>query len=222
MKRRYETCLVRLSLFLFLPLSDHHLGGGAGISRAPRHCIAFRRSVNLHQRLTFSVCSHFAMSDPLSVTAAIVAVVTVGFQVAKGLHQLADGIGSVGMEARIYAEEIDSFSKLLQRIKEQVLQQPEQFSSFEMNLLQDIIDVCKRVLHPINRIQEKLNPLLTKFRSSQSWLRAFGLRAQWMFSAKDKLLFYRGALRGQHRLLDTTLELMILKATKDRSPQNIQ
>jgi hypothetical protein len=162
------------------------------------------------------------MSDPLSLTAAILAVVTAGFQVAKGLHQLADGIGSVGMEARIYAEEIDSFSKLLQRIKEQVLQQPEQFSSFEMNLLQDIVDVCKRVLHPINRIQQKLNPLLIKFRSSQSWLRAFGLRVQWIFSAKEKLLFYRGALRGQHRLLDTTLELMILKATKDRSPQNIQ
>jgi hypothetical protein len=48
------------------------------------------------------------MADPLSITASILAVVIAGFKAAKGLYQLADGIGSAGMEARIYAEEIQS------------------------------------------------------------------------------------------------------------------
>ena len=161
------------------------------------------------------------MADPLSITASILAVVVAGFKAAKGLYQLADGIGSAGMEARIYAEEINSFSKLLQRTREQITQRSEQISSFEETLLREIINICDRVIRPINGIQESLNPILVRFRSSPSKLRSFGLRVQWMFCSKDKLLFYRGALRGQHRLLDTTLALMILQYTKDRSPQNI-
>jgi hypothetical protein len=99
------------------------------------------------------------MADPLSITASILAVVGAEFKVAKGLHQLADGIGSAGVEVRVYTEEIDSFAKLLQRVREQIKQRPGQVSSFEENLLRDIIDVCDRVMRPINGLQEKLNPL---------------------------------------------------------------
>jgi hypothetical protein len=161
------------------------------------------------------------MADPLSISASIIAVVGAGFKVAKGLHQLADEIGSASVEVRVYGEEIDSFAKLVQRIREQITQRAGQVSSFEENLLRDIIDVCGRVMRPINGLQEKLNPLLERFRDSPSKLRSFRLRVQWISKSKEKILFYRGALRGQHRLLDTTLDLMILQSTMDKSPQNI-
>ncbi|KAF2183328.1 hypothetical protein K469DRAFT_710852 [Zopfia rhizophila CBS 207.26] len=161
------------------------------------------------------------MSDPLSVTACILTLATTGFVVAKGLYQLANGIGSAGEEVRAYAEEIDSFSKLLQRIKAELQEGSNGASQYEQNLLLDIVGVCERVLGPLHRIQKILNPLLERFRDSPRKLRQFRLRVQWTFSSRAKLLFYRKALKGQHRLLDTMLELVILQATKDKSPQNM-
>ena len=37
------------------------------------------------------------MADPLSITASIFGIVTLGFQVAKGLYQIADVIGSTNL-----------------------------------------------------------------------------------------------------------------------------
>jgi ornithine cyclodeaminase/alanine dehydrogenase-like protein (mu-crystallin family) len=111
------------------------------------------------------------MSDPLSIAASVLAVVGAGCQVAKGLYQLADGIRSAGIEVRVYADEVDSFTKLLQRIRDQLLQRPAKSSTYEDNLLQDIVDVCKRALGPIDRIQETMNPLLIRFRYSPNKLR---------------------------------------------------
>jgi predicted hotdog family 3-hydroxylacyl-ACP dehydratase len=122
--------------------------------------------------------------DPLSLAANIIAVTFAGFKVAKGLHSLADGIGFAGREVRIYADEIDSFAKLLGRVKEQLSQGGDE-CSYEKYLLQDILHVCKRVLEPINRIQEQLNPLLVSLHATASKLKHFTLRVQWMFSSKD-------------------------------------
>jgi hypothetical protein len=74
----------------------------------------------------------------------------------------------------------------------------------------DVMDICDRVLLPLNRLQGTLQPLLVRFRQGSGELRQFGLRVQWCFSRKDKLLCYREALKAQHRVLDTILELMIL------------
>jgi hypothetical protein len=164
------------------------------------------------------------MADPFSLTANIIAVTIAGFKVAKGLNTLADGIGSAGKEVRIYADEIDAFSKLLQRVKDllhdtQSSRLPDSLF-YEQSLLLDILGVCKRVLEPINRIQQKLTPLVGRFTDSTKG-KNFALRIRWIFSSKEKLLFYRGALKEQHRLLNTTLVLMTFKTTKDSSPQNI-
>ena len=158
------------------------------------------------------------MADPLSISASIITLVGTGFAVAKGLYQVASGIGSAGQEVRVYADEIDSFAKLLAKIQEELVHRPQIASRRAQGLLEDILAVCERVLDPMNNIQDILNPLLTRFKDSQSKLRQFGLRIQWMFATKEKLLFYRGALKGQHRLLDTTLGAMILMAV-GQNPQ---
>jgi hypothetical protein len=156
------------------------------------------------------------MGDPLSVSASIVALVSAGVAVAKGLHQLADGIGSAGSEIRTYASEIGSFSKLLDVIKEEIIARPQNVSSKAERLFEDIVDICGKVLDPINVLQASLNPLLVHFKDSPKRRQQIGLRIQWYFSTKDKLLFFRGALRNQHRLLDTTLAaLTYLAASKE-------
>lgn len=162
------------------------------------------------------------MADPLSVAGSITGVVALGFQVAKGLYKLADGIGSAGKEVRAYANEVDSFSKLFRHVRQHVLEHTEGRKHETDSLIMDILSVCDRVLEPLQQIQRRLNPLMVKFRNSPSRLQSFNLRLQWMFSSKDKLLWLRGVLAVQHRLLDTTLEMMILHSTKDRSTQNIR
>ena len=156
------------------------------------------------------------MADPLGV----IGIAATGFAVAQGLYQIADGIGSAGQEVRIYADEVDAFSKLLKMVRAELLR-PSGVSLDEQSLVKDVMDICDRVLQPLNRLQSTLKPLLVRFRNSSGKLRQFGLRVQWFFSSKDKLLFYREALKAQHRILDTTLELMILQANRDKSPQNV-
>jgi hypothetical protein len=119
---------------------------------------------------------------------------------------------------RLYADEVGSFSKMLKMVGTQVLP-PSDISSDEQSLIMDVMDICDRVLLPLNRLQGTLQPLLVRFRQSSGKLRQFGLRVQWYFSSKDKLLCYREALKAQHRVLDTILELMILRATRERTPQ---
>ena len=90
------------------------------------------------------------MSDPLSVAASISALLGMGFAVANGLYRIAKGIGSAGQEVRTYADEIDTFSKLLQRIGAELQQQSHNVSSYSRTLLLDIVSICKRVLDPMS------------------------------------------------------------------------
>jgi hypothetical protein len=157
------------------------------------------------------------MADPLSASASIITIIGTGFAIAKGLDQLADGIGTAGQEVRIYADEIDAFSRLLDVIRELLQRRLKQSWSRAENLLEDILHVCQRVLVPMEIVQATLTPLLSRFRSSPGKFRQFSLRVQWIFSTKEKLLFYRAALKGQHRLLDTTLIAMHLTAEGQNS-----
>jgi cell division protein ZapA (FtsZ GTPase activity inhibitor) len=160
------------------------------------------------------------MADPLSITASIVGIVSLGFQVAKGLYQLADGIGSAEEEVRVYAGEINEISKLLNHIRVTILATPNvPFDS--RSLINDVIDICDKVLQPFHRLQTTLLSFLTRFKQSPKKLKQFALRIKWVFCDKRKLLFYLDALRSQHRILNTALDLANLQTTTDRTPQNI-
>jgi hypothetical protein len=161
------------------------------------------------------------MADPLSITASIITLATVGFQIAKGLHQLANTIGTAGQEVRLYATEIDSFSKVLEMLRQEITSRPHNLSSKAGRLFESLVDICGRALDPMNRLQTNLNSMLVRFKDSPNKIRQFGLKIQWYFSAKDELLFYRDALRGQHRMLDTTLATLTYLALKDQGPKAV-
>lgn len=154
------------------------------------------------------------MPDPVSIVTGIAGVVNTGFKAAQGLYQIADGIGSAGLEVRIYAKEITSFSKVLQLIKEKVVR-PAGVTEDELVLVKEITDICEEVLAPLVRIQETLKPLLDRYKDSKKKFEQFGKRVHWYFSQKQKLLFYREALRGHRQNLDTVLAAMNYDATRD-------
>lgn len=154
------------------------------------------------------------MSDPFSLAIGIAKVATTGFEVAQGLYQISDGIGSAGLEVRFYAKEITLFSKVLQLIQEKVLR-PGGVSSDELGLVKDITDICAEVLAPLTRIQKTLKPLLDRYRDSKRKIEQIGKRIHWYFSQKQKLLFYLEALRGHQHNLDSVLAAMNYATTRD-------
>lgn len=162
------------------------------------------------------------MSDPLSVAASVAGIVTIGFQIAKGLYDIADGIGTAGKEVRSFAGEIDAFSKLFARIRTRLLEDRSSSRNPYADLIKDILDVCDQTLEPLKRLQEKLSPLLAKYCNSSSKIRSLAFRIRWIFSSKDHMLSLRSILETQQRLLDTTLEMMTFEEVRDRQPQNIK
>jgi len=154
------------------------------------------------------------MSDPFSVAISITKVATAGFQVAQGLYEIANGIGSAGLEVRFYAKEITSFSKALQLIQAKVIQLVG-ISFDELELVTGITDICEAVLAPLTRILETLKPLLDRYRDSKKKIEQIGKRIYWYFSQKQKLLFYLEVLRGHQHNLDSVLATINYHATRD-------
>lgn len=161
------------------------------------------------------------MADPLSIAASVAGVVSAGFTVAKGLYQIASGIGSAGEEVRMYGDEVAGIAKLLYQIRSEILG-TDGGSTETRRLLNDTIQLCDQVLVPLQRMLDTLKPLLARFSDTDNRLRQFGLRIQWSFRTKDKLLFYRRALNAQHKLLQTLLSLLSLQVTRDRSAANLK
>jgi hypothetical protein len=161
------------------------------------------------------------MGDPLSIAASIVGIVTLGFQLARGLYQIVDCIGSAGKEVRLNAEEINQFSELLNHIRAQMLAAPE-IPLNSRSLIKDVVDICDKILQPFHRLQNTLDSFIIRFKQSPRKLKQFGFRVKWIFCEKKKLLFYLDALRNQHRILNTALNLANLQTTKDRTPPIIQ
>ncbi|KAK1762671.1 hypothetical protein QBC33DRAFT_623432 [Phialemonium atrogriseum] len=89
------------------------------------------------------------------------------------------------------------------------------------SLIQDVVNNCERLLTPLDNLKITLTSLLAHFRDSPGKFRQFGIRLQWIFTSKSNIVFYREALRGQHRILDITLQIMIYLTTRDRSLENI-
>jgi hypothetical protein len=160
------------------------------------------------------------MAEAIGITASVIAIVTLGFQVAKGLHSVADQIGAAGAEVRLYAREISDFANLLNRIRTDVLT----LSDVPFNartLIEDVTSVCDKVLQPFRRLQSTLDAFATRFRHTPGKLKNFGLCVKWAFARKKELLFYLEALRSQHRVLDTALAIANLQMGKDQTPDSV-
>lgn len=154
------------------------------------------------------------MSDLFnSTTNGAMGIISLGLTIAQGLFRIAEGIGSAGREVRGYAQEISTFAKLLKYIKAE-LDSSTNVSINIQSLINDVVDICNRVLTPFDRLHKLLSPLLDQFCTCPNKLRQLGLRLQWMFKTKAKLLFYRETLKEQHRILDTILEIIILQRTR--------
>ena len=152
--------------------------------------------------------------------AGVAGIASAGMLVAKGLIQLADGIGSAGKEVRMCASDTALFSQMLENLAD-APKLPSAASRATQSTTEDLIDVCERILYPFQRLTERLTPLLEKYRESEHQLRQIGLRIQWYFRHKSKVTFYQQALAQLKATLTCLLASMNLQEARASSPQKI-
>ncbi len=158
------------------------------------------------------------MSDPLSITASVAGVASLGYSIAKSLYQVADDMSVAGLEVRIYAKEIDAFAKLLlsvQRTVDGLTCSAEETAEIKIQV-KEILENCDRILKKLQEVQKALLPLLQHFRDSPSKMLQVALRIRWTFVSRGKVLFYREVLQRQHQMLDTHLTRAMLISTRDK------
>lgn len=148
------------------------------------------------------------MADPVSITASILTLVASGMAIAKGLHTIANTMGSAGQEVRFYATDIQLLASVLENISEQLNKKARRSWSRAEHVILDIIDVCSEILEPLNEIQVTLTALLVRYKESSEKLRQVAARVWWFFKYKDQVLYYRKCLRDLNITLNTQLAAM--------------
>ncbi|OAL57371.1 hypothetical protein IQ07DRAFT_582557 [Pyrenochaeta sp. DS3sAY3a] len=148
------------------------------------------------------------MADPVSITASILTLVASGMAIAKGLHTIANTMGSAGQEVRFYATDIQLLASVLENISEQLNKKARRSWSRAEHVILDIIDVCREILEPLNEIQVSLTALLVRYKESSEKLRQVSARVWWFFKYKDQVLYYRQCLRDLNITLNTQLAAM--------------
>ncbi|KAF2261455.1 hypothetical protein CC78DRAFT_583677 [Lojkania enalia] len=131
------------------------------------------------------------------------------------LYKIAECIGSAGREVWIYADEVDSLSRVLQQLGKEMESSNITTTPFEEYLLTDIVQFCDRILGLLRTLGNTLKPLLDKYRDSPNKLGQIGLRISWVFAHKAELLIYRDTLRAQKGALDTMLALVNFRNSKN-------
>lgn len=154
------------------------------------------------------------MAEPLSIAASVIAVVTLAGTVSKSLHDIASSIGSAAIEIRQYADEIESFSRLLQNIRRELGKRGRKRKGQTKELVESLVDICQKVLEPFNSMQRLLKPYIKRFRHSKSTLDQFFQRMQWWFHSKGKFLFYYESLKAYRALLAPTISILALQSNQ--------
>lgn len=145
------------------------------------------------------------MVDPLSPLASAGGIATLCFAIARGLHSVVDDLSRAGIEVRDFADEIEAFAHLFSQVECTVggLRRSSTEMSDLTSQIKSILDNCHRHLESLNRIQQRLLPLLERFRGSPSKLRQTALRIRWIFFMKARVAYYRKLLHTQHQILHT-------------------
>ena len=155
----------------------------------------------------------------LDVATAVVTLAGAGMAVAKGLIQIADSIGSAGEEVRLCAADTTLFSQMLVSLADG-LRNPITALRATQNIMEDLVNVCERILVPFRNLIAKLKPLLDKYCHSRQQLRQISLRIQWVFRHKSKVIFYQQALGQLKATLTCLLASMSLQESRANAPQN--
>ena len=150
------------------------------------------------------------MAEAVGLAASILALAQAGWSVAKGLHDLADEVGSAGEAVRIFANDFSLFMETVETLGSLFDSLPPASRRIQ-STTEELLDVAmEQIVTPFQAMLANLEPLLVRWSNSPSRMIQLGKRLQWAFSYKNKVLFYHSALnalKGNASLLLQTMTL---------------
>lgn len=153
------------------------------------------------------------MAEAVSLVASVLALAQTGWLVAKGLHELADEVSSAGEAVRIFANDFWLFMETLQTLGDVFSTLPSATTPRIESTTEELLEVAfEQVVKPMQGMIVGLEPLLAKWKESPNRMKQLGLRVQWAFSYKSKVLFYHAALNALKGNVSLLLQAMTLRS----------
>ncbi|ETI21402.1 hypothetical protein G647_07749 [Cladophialophora carrionii CBS 160.54] len=156
------------------------------------------------------------MGDPVGLAASVLGLAQTAWTVAKGLYNLADEIGSAGDAVRVFANDFWLFVETTKVLGDLLDSLPSSVAASRRteSTTEELLDVAMdQVVKPFETLLRELEPLLVRWRDSPSRMRQLGLRIQWAFSCKSKILFYHAALNALKGNVSLLLQALSLQNT---------
>lgn len=159
------------------------------------------------------------MAEAVGLAAGVLGLAQVGWEVAKGLHDLADEISSAGEAVRIFANDFLLFVQTVQTLGDLIDDLPPVSRRTEATT-EELLEVAmEQVVVPFRDMLGQLAPLLVSWRDSPSRMRQLSVRIQWAFKHKDRVLFYHSALNALKGNVSLLLQALTLRG---QNPRHVQ
>ncbi|OQV08628.1 hypothetical protein CLAIMM_12869 [Cladophialophora immunda] len=159
------------------------------------------------------------MAEAVGLAASVLGLAQVGWTVAKGLHDLGEEVGSAGEAVRIFANDFHLFVETVQTLGDLFESSPP-VSRRAQSTTEELLDVAmEQVVAPFEKMLVELEPLLVKWRDSPSRMMQLGVRLQWAFAYKKRVLFYHSALNALKGNVSLLLQAMTLRG---HNPPHVQ
>ena len=151
------------------------------------------------------------MAEAVGLAASVLGLAQTGWSVAKGLHDLAEEVSSAGEAVRIFANDFWLFMETVETLGDLSDSLPPMSGRIQ-STTEELIDVAmEQVVKPFQHMIIELEPLLVKWRDSPNRMMQLGLRLQWAFSHKRRVLFYHSALNALKGNVSLLLQAMTLR-----------
>ena len=148
------------------------------------------------------------MAEAVALAASALGLAQTGRNVAKGLFDLAGEDGTAGEAVGIFANDFQLFVETIKTVGTFLKTLPA-VSRRAQSTTEELLEVAlEQVVEPFQLLLSGLEPLLVRWKDSPSRMRQLGVRLQWAFSCKKKVLFYHAALNALKSNLSLLLQSM--------------
>ena len=152
------------------------------------------------------------MAEAVGLVGSILGLARTAWTVAKGLHELADEVGTAGEAVRVFSNDFALFVETLKTLGELLDDMPPVPRRTE-SATEELLGVAiELVVEPFQKLLAGLKPLLSRWKHNPSRMKQLGKRIQWAFSCKSKVLFYHAALNALKGNVSLLLQAMTLRS----------
>lgn len=149
----------------------------------------------------------------IGLAASIVSIAGAGAQLSLSLYNIADSIGSAGIEARLIASEASLFSHCLTHFSK-VLKPRDKGNDELHEVAHGVVKECRSVLRELRRLTKQLAPSKAN-KSQQPKSSKFIERVRWLLR-RPKVAFMRSSISSFQATLNLLIATIDYKDAEER------